>query len=342
MVELPKGVHRVISRQRTYYYFQLGRGTKGAEGSRIRLPDDPYSPEFWQAIREAQGAVEVVATNTVGALIDAYLLSPAFAKLRPGTQDQYQRGLRLARDAWQNLPALCLTPEAVTRIMDNLADSPGKANTFLGVMRALSQWSRARGRLPQSVTEGVKPYPKEGGHKPWTEAQIAAAHEKLEGMVRRGVMLMLYTGQRGSDVVRLGWTDIEDGGFRLRQQKTGKDVWCPILDELAAEMATWERRPGPFLLQVHGKPYDRKRLDVHFAKAREQILELAGTTLHGLRSTAVIRLRREGLTPTQIDDIIGMSLAMIQRYCRFADRKMSGQAAAQVISMNRTRTERGL
>ena len=43
---------------------------------------------------------------------------------------------------------------------------------------------------------------------------VGAAHDHLTGMVRRGVLLMLYTGQRGSDAVRLG-------------------PWCPIMPELA-------------------------------------------------------------------------------------------------------------
>ena len=50
-------------------------------------------------------------------------------------------------------------------------------------------------------------------------------------------------------------------------------------------------------------------------------------TLHGLRATAVIRLRRAGLEIGQIGDIVGMGLPMIERYCRFNDRKASGKAA---------------
>ena len=36
-----------------------------------------------------------------------------------------------------------------------------------------------------------------------------------------GYVLARYTGQRISDVVRLGFTDIDEGGFSLRQKKTG-------------------------------------------------------------------------------------------------------------------------
>jgi integrase len=81
------------------------------------------------------------------------------------------------------------------------------------------------------------------------------------------------------------------------------------------------------MLQPHGKPYTRKRFSLHFDEQRKDIPELANVTLHGLRATAVIRLRRAGLSTSQIQDVIGMSMGMIERYSRFADRKASGKAA---------------
>ena len=40
----------------------------------------------------------------------------------------------------------------------------------------------------------------------------------------RGVVLYMWTGMRGSDAVRLGWTDIDEGGFSYRAQKTRRVV----------------------------------------------------------------------------------------------------------------------
>jgi integrase len=333
---LPSGVHQVISRGREYFYFQARRGTNHA-GPRVRLPNDPHAPEFWQAIRQAQGIVGPVPNDTVGALIDGYLTSPPFLGVSAGTQYQYRRGLEVARRAWGALAAAGLRPVHIQGVMDALAATPSKANSFLGTIRALSAWARARDLIPHSLHEGVKPYARTGGHQPWTPEQIRAAHTDLAGIVRRGIMLYLYTGQRGSDVVRLGWTDVDDGGFRLRQRKTGREVWCPIVPELAAEMATWERRPGPFLLQDSGRPYTRALFWKRFDEARAELPVFAGATLHGLRCTAVVRLRRASLSTGQIGDITGMSLAMIERYCRFADRKASGQAA--LITLARTAAE---
>lgn len=325
-MELPKGVHKVLSRGREYFYFQAGRGTPTA-GERVKLPSDPRSPEFWQAIRQAQGISIATDGDTVGALIDAYKLAPKYLNLTTGSKQQYDQALKTARNAWGSLPAKGLRPVHVQAVMDGLSATPGKANTFLGGIRALNSWAVARGLIDQSITQGVQPYEKTGGHKPWTPEQLRVAKAKLTGMVRRGFMLYLYTGQRGSDVVNLGPTMVDEGGFSLIQKKTGREVWCPILPELAAEMAGWDKVPGPYLRQPNGRVYTRNQFFVHFDLMRDSIPELKDVTLHGLRATAVINLRRSGLSTAQISDCIGMSIAMIERYCRFADKKASGKAA---------------
>lgn len=325
-VPLPKNVQAVTARGRVYFYYQEGRGTK-TEGERIPLPRDPQSPEFWAAVRKAQGQSAAMVEQSFDAAVDAYLTGARFNGLAPGTREMYLRELNVARAAWGSLPAHGLKPKHIQGMVDEFAAQPGKANNFLGTMRAFSQWAFKNDYLSCSITEGVEGAKAGGGHKPWSDAQIIAAHEKLTGMVKRGVMLMLYTGQRGSDVVRLGPTFVDEGGFALGQRKTGVQVWCPIVPELEAEMQTWERRPGPYLLQADGRPYTRKRMSKHFREMADEIPELKDATLHGLRATAVVRLRREGMTNPQIEDIVGMSAAMVARYSRFADLKVSGKLA---------------
>jgi integrase len=328
-VALPKGVHRVIARGREYFYYQANRGTSTA-GHRVKLPKDPQSPEFWGALRKVAGEAAVVEpVVTLGAVIDLYEVSPQFTGLAKSSRDQYRRGLGFARRAWGSLPAAGLRPVHVRQLLDGLAARPGTANNVLGVLRALSAWGLERGHFDASITEGVRPFKSAGGHKPWTAEQCAAAERSFTGLIRRAYFIARHTGQRGSDVIRLGPTDIEDGLFHLRQQKTGREVWLPIVPALATEMASWERRPGPFV------PLPKKTFEDHFAKARDQVPELAGATFHGLRATRVIELRLEGRASGQIADIVGMSLQMIDRYCRFADRKAN--AKALVVDLEKVR-----
>ena len=155
-------------------------------------------------------------------------------------------------------------------------------------------------------------------------------------MLRRAYVLARYTGQRVSDVVRLGWTDIDEGGFALPQKKTGVRPRCPIFPELEAEMVMWERRPGPFLLQDNGRPFTTNQLWKVFSKAREDYPKLERAIWHGLRANAVIRLRQSRFSVLQISDMIGMSPEMVERYCRHADREAAGQAVLLEIQQRRS------
>jgi hypothetical protein len=79
------------------------------------LPKDPQSPEFWQAVRQAQGIAGPVPTDTINALCDAYETSwPTLRrKLSDGTKEQYKRSLGVVRDAWGDLRADALRPSHV-------------------------------------------------------------------------------------------------------------------------------------------------------------------------------------------------------------------------------------
>jgi integrase len=321
-------VHRVVSRSREYFYFQANRGTS-RQGPRIALPADPHSPEFWNALRQAQGIDGLKAAGTINALADAYeTVWPTLQrKLSDATKEQYRRSLRVVRKAWGDLRADALRPSHVQALMERLAETPGKANNVLDGLRAMCRWAMGpRELLPRDPTFGIIHFADGEGHKPWTIEQLRIADEKFTGMLRRGYVLARYTGQRISDVVRLSLTDIDEGGFALRQKKTGVRPWCPIFRELEAEMATWEKRPGPFLLQDNGKPYTPNQWWKFFDRAREDHPELADAVWHGLRAIAVIHLRQSGCSIAQISDMIGMSPPVVERYSRHADRKAGGRA----------------
>ena len=337
-VSLPPHVHKVQSRGREYFYYQEGRGTR-EPGDRVRLPDDPQTPEFWNAVRQAQGACGPTPVDTIGALIDAYEVSwPTLQrKLTKGTQDQYRRNLSPIRKAWGDLRARDLRPKHVDALIREIgADRPGAANNMLDALKALCRWANGPvDLLAHDPTKGVHRFKKGAGHEPWTDAQLAFAEATFTGALRRFYFLSRYTGQRISDIVRLNPADLDDGGFSLRQKKTGVRPWCPIFPELEAEMASWERRLGPYLLQEGGKSagkaFSPNQLWKVFDAERKMHSVLAGAVPHGLRANAVIRLRSENYSALQISDMVGMSAEMVEHYSRYADRKASGQAVLRGI-----------
>ncbi len=332
-VSLPPHVHRIKSRGREYFYYQEGRGTPQV-GERIRLPNNPQTPEFWEAVRQAQGSFGPTATDTIGALIDAYVCSwPSLQrKLTDGTQKQYRRNLEPVRMAWGGLRASELRPKHVDMLIRKIGmNTPGAANNVLDALKAMCSWANGPVELlAHDPTQGVNRFPKGKGHEPWTNEQLEHAEKVFTGALRRFFFLSRFTGQRISDIVRLNPNDVDDGGFSLPQKKTGVIPWCPIFPELENEMMKWTRRPGPYLLQdtgkSAGKPFSTNQMWKALDREREIHPILKGAVPHGLRANAVIRLRMEGYTALQISDMVGMSVEMVEYYCRYADRKASGQA----------------
>ena len=343
-ITLPKHVHPVPAKGRIYYYYQEGRGTK-SPGPRIALPRDPHSPEFWAEIQRVRGHAVSAPVDTFNAVLDEWLVHlRASGNVTASTVRFYDQSTQTARLAWGPLSPRGIKPLHVQAVINGLADRPGAANNLLSTLRSFSKWARLNEHISHSLTEDLTPIKSMSGHKPWTPAQIDAAKKHLTGVIRQGVMLYLYTGMRGSDAVRVAPEHIDDEGFSLTTQKKSRPIYCPILPELAEEMKAWDMStPGPFLKQAEGRakgiPYTRKLFSKHFAGQRDKIPELAGVTLHGLRCTAVIRLRRASLSVGQIGDIVGMSMATIERYCRFVDRKASGKAALNALLKSEAKDE---
>jgi hypothetical protein len=241
-------------------------------------------------------------------------------------------------------------PSLVQAYMDGMDGLPGKQRSAMGALKQLEKWAVVRDLLPRSITTGVEIGHSDGGHVPWTDDQVALGERFAPPDLARAITLAANTGQRGSDLVRISPTDIEIykgvQGVNVTQQKTKKRIWVPITAELAARMATWERRPGPFLVKQDGRPWSRKSLSNAWTYARDNIAELAplridnlvldpawaplkdkGLVIHGLRGTACVRLRRAGATESQIADMVGMSIEMVAKYCRFSVQRENALAA---------------
>src|SRR4029453_16436721 len=72
---------------------------------------------------------------------------------------------------------------------------------------------------------------------------------------RLAFALLLYTGQRRSDVVTIGRQHIRDGYLQIRQQKTGVELAIPVLPALQAIIADTPKDNLTFLTTQFGKPF---------------------------------------------------------------------------------------
>jgi integrase len=305
----------------------------------------------------------LVTEDTFAALVRAYKLSPKFLGYADATKALWARELDFMSEP-DTLGALTRTeirPSLVQGYIDGIAGLPGKQAAAMAALKQLEKWAVVRDLLPRQITLGVETEESDGeGHVPWTDEQVALAERYARPDIARAVTLGANTGQRGSDLVRMGPTDIEtfkgaDGnpvnGINVRQKKTKRQVWVPITSALAAAMETWERRPGPFLTRTTGRTpiWTRAGLTNAWAYERDRNPDLAPLrlcgpnhdtplVLHGLRGHACVRLKRAGANTNQIADTVGMSEEMVKNYTRLSEQREN--AVAAVYHLEKTLQER--
>jgi integrase len=282
-------------------------------------------------------------------VIRAYINSPKFDGLARSTRVSYRYLLRLAEqpETLGGLSVDLIRPALVQAFLDGFSDRPAQQKCAQTALKAVEKWALVRDLLPFPITVGTQAPGGTGGHVPWTEEQVALAEKHARPHLARVITLAANSGQRGSDLVRMRWNDIEEvngrPGINVTQQKTGLVIWVPFTQELMAAVATWERRPGFILLKEDGHPFTRQQLSDQWLRERDTRLALApssasGVVLHGLRGFAVVRLRRAGANTGQIADMVGMSEQMVKRYSRFSRQRENALAAVHYLY--RTKPER--
>src|SRR6185295_20304583 len=112
--------------------------------------------------------------------------------------------------------AMLLTREHVQRIVNEKISTPFAQRNFLNTLRAMFKWAMKEGRIPDDPTLGVtREMVKTTGYKTFSEDHIAR-FEAVHAIGTKGRLafaLLLYTGQRRSDVVKMGPQGIHRGVF---------------------------------------------------------------------------------------------------------------------------------
>jgi integrase len=107
-----------------------------------------------------------------------------------------------------------LPPDKARKLIQEIGERrPGMANLTRAVLRRLFDYAIEIGLRRDNPFQRVPRY-KLGTHHTWTDAELTAFedHWPLGTRERLGYALLLYTGQRVGDVVRMRRADIRGGG----------------------------------------------------------------------------------------------------------------------------------
>jgi integrase len=224
---------------------------------------------------------------------------------------------------------------------DNAVEGPGNteaANSRVKAIRAVLKWAleTEAGNLEHNWAQDVGLFKGSAeGFPTWTlqDIQQFEAAFPIGTRPRLALALLLFTGQRRGDVVRLGKPVLgQDGKLRFTQEKNQRrkpvTVSIPILPELRQIIDATPCGDLTYLVSSRGTPYRKESFGNWFSDCCRQA-GLKGRSAHGLRKACVVSLIKRNCTAHQVMAITGhRTLKEIDRYAREYARE---QAAEQVL-----------
>ena len=331
--ELPKHIYR----QRNGLYFQR----RGWPSQKIQ--HEFGTPEFWQEyadILRGDNRVPRVISKNFTALIKSYHASPRYKRLKPRTALDYDKYLDFFQSRMGEANPAAMKRKDVIRLRDANADKPYFANYSLRVLRILMEHCVDLGWRETNPAKGVPEIrTQKAEREPWPDELLAAYRAKCPlGTRERLVMeLCVGTGQRIGDVLEMRWSDIQDGAVFVRQKKTKKELWVPILPELQDALDATSRQSVYILTNARGtNRWSYRGASQAVRNVREQIGAL-DFDIHSWRYNAACELVEAGCGDDLVAAVTGQSPAMVLHYTK----KVRQKLRARVAQKKRTKRKRG-
>jgi integrase len=317
----------------------LWRHPKGAlyfrrDGRYVPLPE-PDDPEFHAAYDAAKRGPRVVGKRNVSALIESYRRTVAFGEKAVRTRQDYDKVLA---EKIGGRDVSVITRPSIIAAMEANRHRARFANYIAQMASILCEHAVDLGWMRQNPVKGVSLLKLGDGHQVWPAKALEAYRSVATGNALLIFELCLGTGQRIGDVLRMRWSDIEDGAIRVKQGKTGNELWIPLTPRLGRLLDASARRGFGIVVGEDGRPLSYRRA----AYAVDAIHKQAGTrglTIHGLRHSTAAELAEAGCTDAQIAAVTGhKSLRMVAKYRAGAAQKRLAKEAMGKRERNEDRT----
>src|SRR5262249_10461285 len=273
-----------------------------------------------------------------GWVIEKFLASNAgLKKLKSGTQRNYRRCLDVVKAEVGRFQMNDLTPPAVRKIRDSVRIKFAATTADMCVVSISVLWKFAiefcQLPLGHNPAHGVaRVHTEKKSRQPWPDDVVTKMLALDDPVLRLAVSLLLYTGQREGDVIRMKWDDIRDcdGGREICvvQEKTGTKVWVPLHRELRALLNQTPRSTDFILINSWGRPYASSATLYDKIKTSLKRIGERKHVPHGLRATAAVRLIEAGCSEDQAAAITGhRDLNVLRSYLRHTNQaKLARQA----------------
>jgi integrase len=309
---------------------------------KVPLPAPIYSEAFFLAYHKALagqpqkpviGASRTVA-GSMNALIADYYQCAEFTGLALNTRSTYRNQLEAFRKQHGEGPVAEIKTKHIDAILGQMAKSSTsqahKLRKRLGTLFRLAvKWEY---RLDNPMLNASRVKHKTKGYEPWTEADISKfrAHWGVGTPQRIAMEILLFTGLRRSDAVRIGQQHIQADRIvaKITKSQDQVEVSIPIHPEFRAVLETITHGHMNFITTVYGAARSEKAFTNWIIEAAKAANLPAHRSPHGLRKAACIRLAEAGCTASEIMSITGhRNIAEVETYVREANKKTLADSA---------------
>ena len=344
-------VNRHVNRHGKVYWFFRAR-----HGERIRLPGDYGSPE-WRSAYDAALAGQTAAKpqevrasrGTLRWLVEHWQRSSDWAQTSMATRRQRENILLYVLSRSGDRAVEEITDDAIRAGREKRKDTPAAANNFLKTMRALFRWAKEEKLVDADPAKDVKFIKvKTEGFAPWTMDDITAYRARwgLGTRERLALEILINTGLRRSDLVRVGRQHVRDQVINIRAGKNGVELYIPILPRLSEAIAAGPIGDMSFLASQYGRPMTKESFGNVF-RGWCRAAGIKDKSAHGIRKLAATILANSGGSEQELQALFGWTTnTMSAVYTREANRKRQSLQAAfkllQEMERNEDETQRRL
>ena len=267
-----------------------------------------------------------------------------------GYKPSTRKGVRSLLDrqllpAFGSKPLDRIAPTHIGRWFDRFSrTAPGNANHALDLLTQIMNFAIARGHLETNPARAVERNPRQVLTRFLSLNEIDRLHKVLDGQTRKSrreqadiVRLLLLTGCRRSEIVRLRWSEVDRDRLVLADGKTGPRI-VPLSTPARCILERRPRGTSPFVFPSPRDPGRPRSRNLSFWDRARQEAGIEDVRLHDLRHTHASHAVMNGVPVPVVSRLLGHSdVRTTLRYAHLGDRQIEaaaervGQAIADIM-----------
>ena len=235
-----------------------------------------------------------------------------------------------------------IMPEQIGRWFDRFSrTAPGNANHALDLLRGILNFAIALGHLETNPARAVERNPGQVLTRFLSRDEIGRLHRVLDSQTRNSrreqadaIRLLLLTGCRRSEIVRLRWSEVDRDRLVLADGKTGPRI-VPLNTQARHILERRPRGESPFVFPSPRNLARPRSRNLPFWYRARQEAGIEDVRLHDLRHTHASHAVMNGVPVPVGARLLGHAdVRTTLRYAHLADREVEAAAerVGQVIA----------